>query len=253
VVFDLMGIPGPGGATFSAFRNLAMIPAPTSPRTWMNSGPGRGCRCASHDVSGASVSQLESSLPDVSWPAIPSGPAAQLLNIYHQLEATQWLPHEELLVEQFRQLGKLIAHARSTVPSYADRLSAIDDHPDPESWRKVPVLSRAELQAIGDSLLSTTSPTGHGDLIRMSSSGSSGTPITVTKTGLQQLVWNAITIRDLVWHNRPFSGRLAAIRRFPDRKATSYPDGADRARCWTSVPVSPTNWTGCSDESPTTC
>ncbi len=43
-------------------------------------------------------------------------------------------------------------------------------------------------------------------------SGSTGEPVSVTRTAINQLMWLAFTLREHLWQERDFSGRLAAIR-----------------------------------------
>jgi phenylacetate-CoA ligase len=55
-------------------------------------------------------------------------------------------------------------------------------------------------------------------------SGSTGKPVMVVTTGLTQLLWNAFTARDHLWHRRDFRTKLAAIR-FVSGDACDPPDG----------------------------
>ncbi len=55
-------------------------------------------------------------------------------------------------------------------------------------------------------------------------SGSTGKPVMVVTTGLTQLLWNAFTARDHLWHRRDFRAKLAAIR-FVSGDACDPPDG----------------------------
>src|SRR5690606_13695231 len=45
-----------------------------------------------------------------------------------------------------------------------------------------------------------------------STSGSTGQPLSVRRTGRCQLVWMANTLREHLWHGRDFGRRLMAIR-----------------------------------------
>jgi phenylacetate-CoA ligase len=56
-----------------------------------------------------------------------------------------------------------------------------------------------------------------------STSGSTGAPVRVLKTGLTDLMWRAVTLRDHVWHRRDLSAKLAAIRQgAPDQTGDNW-------------------------------
>jgi phenylacetate-CoA ligase len=64
----------------------------------------------------------------------------------------------------------------------------------------------------GESLFCTSWPASHGDIAATTTSGSTGEPVTVRRTGLCQLHWLACTMREHLWHGRDFGGRLAVVR-----------------------------------------
>jgi phenylacetate-CoA ligase len=133
-----------------------------------------------------------------------------------QFEQTQWLSPEQILERQIPQLGVLLAHAYATTPFYRARLDAAGLPPDaitgPDAWRQIPLLTRGDIQAAGDTLQSTAVPDEHGPRSRMLTSGSTGRPVMTIGTGVTQLYWNACTLRDHVWHRRIAGAKLAAIR-----------------------------------------
>ena len=165
-------------------------------------------------------------LPRNVWPAVPGPAAARLLALLFQLERSQWLAPERLAAAQRRQLGAVVDHARRTVPFYRERLAALarPDGPDPARWREVPLLTRAEVQGAGQGLASTAPPPEHGATHTQQTSGSTGRPLRTLGTGLTRLFWNALALREHLWHGRDFSRRLCAIR--PEAVDTA-PDGAD--------------------------
>ena len=176
---------------------------------------------------------LISAVPEIDWPAVPTARGMGLMSLLFQLEQTQWLPPPALLARQLGQLGRLAAHAQRTVPFYADRLAGVADGPTDEwldAWRRVPVLSRQDIQSAGDALISRAVPESHGGLTEIFTSGSTGRPIRSLRTQLWELFWSAFTVRDHLWHRRDLSGTLAVIRESGAGKAP-YPDG-DRAASW---------------------
>jgi len=68
------------------------------------------------------------------------------------------------------------------------------------------------LQAGFDALRSTALPRAHGAAVPGQSSGSTGMPVRFLKTAVTQLFWNALTLREHLWQERDFAGKLAAIR-----------------------------------------
>jgi hypothetical protein len=73
---------------------------------------------------------VASSVRGMVWPAIPTPLGSQLLAVQYQLEVSQWLSPDELLVRQAAQLGPLVLHAHATCPFYRRRLDEADLAPD---------------------------------------------------------------------------------------------------------------------------
>ena len=171
---------------------------------------------------------LKSSGDGVCWPAVPEPRGSALLAVLFQLEQSQWWSAERLLERQMRQLGLLVAHARRRVPFYRGRIKSLRLGPNGalrrDDWLRLPVLSRAEIQAAGDTLSSSSLPPNHGRTSEIFTSGSTGRPIRVVRSQLWELLWSAFTVRDHLWHRRDMSGKLAVIRESGAGKAP-YPDG----------------------------
>jgi len=128
-----------------------------------------------------------------------AGPdAARQLALAFQLEQSQWWPPELIKARQRTQLQQVLAHARHTVPFYADRIPDLDPRAphDPERWQRIPILSRQDLQLNQASLLSRAVPPAHGSVHEVSSSGSTGRPITVHITDYVSLLWQVFTLRE---------------------------------------------------------
>lgn len=169
-----------------------------------------------------------SSIDGVAWPAVPGGAAAAVFGILDQLGQSQWWPPDLIRAQQFRQLGALLDHAARHVPFYAARLAAAGYRPgdalSESTWHQIPVLTRREVQENGRALDSTAVPTEHGTANLVSTTGSTGTPITVGRTQLSYLFWQAITLRDHLWHDRDIGAKLAIIRIDAEGRAKP-PDG----------------------------
>jgi phenylacetate-CoA ligase len=157
-----------------------------------------------------------SSIPEFVWPGIPSGVGSILMGLQFQLEQSQWWPAERLAELQFRQLELLLHHAYKTVPYYFglfDTAGFDTSQPlTPERWSKIPLLTRQLLQDRADELLCHALPSEHGNTFQKKTSGSTGRQIKVTDSDANRLFWQACTLRDHLWHQRDFSGRLISIR-----------------------------------------
>src|SRR5882672_1606069 len=159
---------------------------------------------------------LRSRLPGAVWPAMPDPGGALALALQFELDQTQWWPASKIERAQMRQLGLVLQHAHATIPFWRSRLDAADYQPGLEpaaEWlHSLPTLTRNEVQAHKEALVSPSVPEEHGGVTQGQTSGSTGKPITFRGTGLTQLYWRAFTLRDHLWHRRDLSGTLAAIR-----------------------------------------
>lgn len=140
-----------------------------------------------------------------------------MLAVLHQFRATERLSPSEVENLQFRQLGELLSHAIHTVPHYGPILSSAGFVPGKpvttELWRRLPMLSRAQVQEAGAQLHARELPAGHGSVATATTSGSSGRPVTVRKTALFQFYWQCITLRDQEWQRRDLAATWMAILR----------------------------------------
>ena len=161
-----------------------------------------------------------SAVEGVVWPAPMGGMHAVTLATLHQLEHSQYLPHEAQRARQFAQLRHLVAHAAKTLPFWRARLrkAGIDpDAPiDARTWARLPILTRKEVQDSGTALHAGKLPTQHGEITTDTTSGSTGTPLTVKRSALAIFYWNVFALREAIWHDFDLGGKLLAIR--PDWK-----------------------------------
>ncbi len=157
-----------------------------------------------------------SAVSGIEWPALPAPAGASMLAVQFQLEQSQWLSAEELRRRQFLQLSRLLSHAVETVPLYRERLgflaAELKNGVTQDLLESIPLLRRAQVQSQGDALVSAKIPPGHGKPIEHHTSGSTGRPVKTFGTGVTQFFWNALTLRDHLWHRRDLKGKLASIR-----------------------------------------
>lgn len=164
--------------------------------------------------------ELRSSFAPMAWPAVASGIAAELMALQRQLDASQWWPAEKLREHQFRQLRVLLTYAARQVPFHVQRMRDAAINPDiaitAENWSRLPTMTRQDVQTLGDRLNARSVPQAHGKITNATSGGSSGVPVRVRKTALDNLIWAAMHVRDEIWHREDPRGRIARIRRvFP--------------------------------------
>lgn len=151
--------------------------------------------------------------PGIVWPAVSDASPAGLRDVLKQLHSSQGLSAEQLRDCQLRQLQRLLQHALTTVPHYARTCTGLDPRRlDWNTFARLPLLGRAELQASYTALRSRALPAGHGPATEGQSSGSTGRPVRFLRTAASQFFWSALTIREHLWQQRDFSGKLAAIR-----------------------------------------
>ncbi len=109
---------------------------------------------------------MQDKLPLIDWPVFPPGTTSPMVALLDHLEQSQWLGVEELERLQFKQLTTLVQHALSSVPYYRDRLpgnlSSNTEPLTPETWRRLPIVTRHDLQDHYHALKSTALTKAHG-------------------------------------------------------------------------------------------
>jgi len=164
----------------------------------------------------ANFQPIESNVYGVAWPPLAVGMTASLATLMHQLEMSQWLPAEEIREKQLHQIAHVAMHAERYSPYFKKRLQAVQLHAQQlasfEGISHLPVMTRRDLQAAGKTLFCRQIPEDHLPMSEVKTSGSSGEPVMVKRTTVNQLFWLASALRDHIWHKRDFSGSLAVIR-----------------------------------------
>ena len=156
------------------------------------------------------------------------------LAVQFHLEQTQWWSPERIAQHQYHQLGLLLRHSAQTVPYYRDlfQRAGFDAAKTvtPETWQRIPTLSRRALKQQFQALQSNAVPEDHGAIRSFDTSGSTGAPVVVHKTELQRVFWRANTLRDQLWHKRDLSAAMASIRIFDSPAEAAYPQGVSSSR-----------------------
>lgn len=167
------------------------------------------------------------------WPIVPAPAEALALALQYQFESSQWWSPEMLMAHQLRQVQMLLHHAANTVPFYANRLGGLEQLPagqlSYQQFRTLPLMTRADIQAAGEALITRDLPAAHGPMHVVRSSGSTGTPVEVRATKFTQTMLMALTMRGHIWHRRDLSQKNVDIR-------TALPPGAQPATRWAPIP-----------------
>ena len=181
---------------------------------------------------------LQSHLAGLAWPAVPGQQGLLLATLLAQMEQSQWMPAAAIEQAQMIQLRLLVEHARRHSRFYAERLAGF--HPErasglQECMAAIPLLHRADLQSRRAEIDCAWVPPEHGELSLTHSTGSTGEPVAVRRSGLNGLIWMAMTLREHLWQRRDFSQSLAVIR-----AQLAEEDTARRGVAWTDwgAPVS---------------
>lgn len=169
------------------------------------------------------LNSFTSILPEIQWPPIPTPISAQYITLLNFLEKNEWLSSAEIKQQQMNQLSKVVSHAASTVPYYQHHFKFLNNLDDPQAlldqWQEIPLLTRENLQSAGKEIYSSKAPQGHGSLSEDSSSGSTGRPVTVLKSDVNNFFTEVFILRDHLWHKRDFKASLGVIRFTPDDDA----------------------------------
>lgn len=141
--------------------------------------------------------------------------AEALSRLMRQLDKTQWQSRDELAVLQNSRLMDVAAYCEKHSPQFARRLASanitVSDLAAPGGLRKLPVLTRRELQTATD-IFCATVPQTDGPTAETHTSGSTGEPVVVRRTAVGQMDWLATTLREHLWHNRNFGAPACVIR-----------------------------------------
>lgn len=155
----------------------------------------------------------------------PQQRGAVLRELQARLAQTERWSREQLRAMQFARLDQLLRHAWQEVPFWRERLAAAGYDPahslTEDLFTRIPLLTRAEVQSAGSVLQVPRLPAGHGRIHHGATSGSTGQPVAFLFSDIEQLHWEALTLRDHLWHRRDLRARLAAIRATPANGASA--------------------------------
>jgi phenylacetate-CoA ligase len=141
---------------------------------------------------------------------------ARILSGLIQIEATQWLPAEEIRRRQLLRVGTLMRlvgeHSAYYARVFAEAGLDLEAPLTETSFCRVPVLRRRDVQTAGMELACQSLLPSQGQLSWTATSGSTGEPIRILGTADTRFFFTLLAMRDHAWHERDLQGFLAAIR-----------------------------------------
>lgn len=162
-----------------------------------------------------------------------------LIQMLKILESSQWQPPEAIHARQLSMLRKLLSHharhslwVKNRVEQSGLPIDALTE--SLATWSRLPVMTRRDLQQMDwdEGHL----PKAHEPVFEKKSSGSTGEPVTVRRTAISEVFWQANTLRDHQWHRRDASGTLLAIRANFTKAVTSRSWGPPVAKLYQTGP-----------------
>lgn len=133
------------------------------------------------------------------------------------LDRTQWYSLADLEKIQERELKNIVLHHSVQSPWFkqyiADQGLSPTDLYTLGGLKKLRPMTKRDIQDAGKDFFAVDVPDQHKPAKEISTSGSTGQPITVLKTRLDSVIWHAMTMRDHIWWDRNAQGqKLTAIK-----------------------------------------
>lgn len=139
-----------------------------------------------------------------------------ILNTVKNLENSQWWSDQEIEKLQNYELKRLIDFLYKNNKHFQTRLAKQNLTPDQinsvEKLKQLQPIVKRDIQLAGDTFLSENVPQSHLPLGDVQSSGSTGEPVKLKKTVINNIFYYAMTIRDHQWYNRNLESKLATVR-----------------------------------------
>jgi len=158
---------------------------------------------------------MKGNVTGIAWPPVLDEASASLACLLRYYEASQWWKPEYILEKQLVQLVELAHYACAHSVHFRERMQRAGlvpaDLATIEGLRKLPPITRRDIQAAGTSLFSDSVPDAHQPVYNANTSGSTGEPLNVLRSNVTQMFWMASTLREHLWNKRDFSKRMMAI------------------------------------------
>ena len=133
------------------------------------------------------------------------------------LDRTQWYKLKDLEKIQEQGLKRLVLHHAVQSPWFKRWIAEQGLQPRDiftlEGLKKLKTFTKRDIQNAGEDFFARSVPDVHKPVRDISTSGSTGQPVTTKKTQMDQVIWNAMTVRDHSWWGRSAEGqKLTAIK-----------------------------------------
>jgi len=162
------------------------------------------------------TSQKISNSSSHAWPPLRLGLAAEISALAAELNHTQWWHREQLESRQLVQLSELLKFAIRHSPFYQDLFSTcgadVEDFSTMAAVGALPLLCRQDVQAAGEEFFCVDVPSDQGKVAETQTSGSTGEPVRVKRTGISELFIHAHSLRTHDWSGISYGSRFASIR-----------------------------------------
>ena len=149
--------------------------------------------------------------------------------VFNMLMESQYWPQEQMQAYQRSQLEQMLHHAKKNVPFYRTRIDCLfqqDGSINWERWGEVPILMRSDLEKEQVNMQASRPSPGHGYVFSESTSGTTGTPISVSHTSLEISIIEANDYRAFEWHGLDYDRNR--LRWFGNNMSVDvYPAGGD--------------------------
>lgn len=136
--------------------------------------------------------------------------------ILSALQRSEWYTAEVMQSKQYTRLSQIVEHTYQTVPFYKAILDDARYQPGQvltaSFLESLPIISRKQLQSGQESTLRSTALQPNDYQYSIVTSGSTGIAVRLIGTLDTACYWQALSMRDHLWHQRDFSKTLAAIR-----------------------------------------
>ena len=140
----------------------------------------------------------------------------QVIPLANNLNKSQWFTLDVLEQIQEKDLVRLVRHHTEHTPWFANRLKEQNLAPS-DLWtlkglRQYRPFTKRDIQQAGDAFKSNQVPDVYRPIGQVESSGSTGQPVNMDRTHINNVFWAAHTLRDHTWFKRDFTDKLAAVR-----------------------------------------
>lgn len=137
-------------------------------------------------------------------------------NLVAEMEKSQWYTLDHLRHIEQTDLVKLVYHHAMYTPWFKQRIDEQGLTPADISTlvglKQYLPFTKRDIQKAGKDFKATKVPRAYMPIGHVESSGSTGQPVSLDKTSINNVFWMAHTIRDHQWNKRDYSTKLASIR-----------------------------------------